>query len=68
MKRKTIRVDENLLAEATRLLNAPNPSAAVTIALREILNKHQRLNLRQFFNTDIWQGNLAEMRDDQPMR
>jgi Arc/MetJ family transcription regulator len=68
MKRKTIQVDEHLLAEATRLLNAPNPSAAVTTALKEIISKHQRLNLRQFFNTGIWQGNLAEMRDDQPTR
>ena len=64
MKRRSLVVDERLLEEAVRLLGAKTYSAAVNLALAEAVRVKKIQGLRQFFGTNIWEGNLAEMRED----
>ena len=64
MKRTNLVLDENLLEEATRVLGAKTYSAAVNQALEEIVNVRKIQNLQQFFGKDLWEGDLAEMRED----
>ncbi len=64
MKRTNLVLDENLLEEAARVLGAKTYSAAVNQALEEIVNVRKIQNLQQFFGKDLWEGDLAEMRED----
>jgi Arc/MetJ family transcription regulator len=64
MKRTNLVLDESLLQEAARVLGAKTYSAAVNLALEEIVNVRKIQNLQQFFGKDLWEGDLAEMRED----
>jgi Arc/MetJ family transcription regulator len=64
MKRTNLVLDEALLEEAARVLGAKTYSAAVNQALEEIVNVRKIQNLQQFFGQDLWEGDLAEMRED----
>ena len=64
MKRTNLVLDETLLEEAARVLAAKTYSAAVNQALEEIVNVRKIQNLQQFFGKDLWEGDLAEMRED----
>ena len=64
MKRTNLVLDETLLEEAARVLGAKTYSAAVNQALEEIVNVRKIQNLQQFFGKDLWEGDLAEMRED----
>jgi hypothetical protein len=55
-----------MLEEATKVLGAKTYSAAVNQALEEIVNIRKIQNLQQFFGKDLWDGDLAEMREDKP--
>ena len=68
MKRTNLVLDENLLEEATRALGAKTYSAAVNIALAEALRVKKVLALPGFFGTNLWEGNLSEMREDKPVK
>jgi hypothetical protein len=68
MKRTNLVLDENLLNEATRVLGVKTYSAAVNLALAETLRVKKVLDLPSFFGSGIWQGDLSEMREDQPRR
>jgi Uncharacterized protein conserved in bacteria (DUF2191). len=64
MKRTNLVLDEEVLAEATRLGGQKTYSATVNAALRDFVRRfraHQILSLR---GTGIWQGNLSHMRGD----
>lgn len=65
MKRTNLVLDADLLEEATRVLGVKTYSAAVNTALAEVLRVRKILGLPSFFNQGLWQGNLAEMREDQ---
>ena len=67
MKRTNLVLDENLLKDATRLLGAKTYSAAVNTALEETIRVLKIRGLLDFFGKDIWDGNLSDMRDDQPV-
>jgi Arc/MetJ family transcription regulator len=64
MKRTNLVLDAELLDEATRVLRAKTYSAAVNLALAEVLRLRKIQELPQFFGQGLWQRDLAEMRED----
>jgi hypothetical protein len=64
MKRTNLVLDVELLKEATRVLGVRTYSAAVNMALVEVLRLRRVLSLPSFFGRGLWHGNLSEMRDD----
>ena len=68
MKRTNLVLDEQLLAEATRVLAARTYSAAVNTALEEVIRIQKIRGIPRFFQSGIWEGSLAEMRDDRSPR
>jgi len=64
MKRTNLVLDADLLEEATRVLRVKTYSAAVNLALAEVLRLRKIQELPQFFGQRLWQGDLAEMRED----
>ena len=65
MKRTNLVLDAQLLEEATRVLGERTYSGAVNRALAELLRVRKIQSLPSFFGKGLWQGNLAEMREDQ---
>jgi Arc/MetJ family transcription regulator len=57
-------LDPELLDQVTRLLGVKTYSAAVNLALAEILRLRKIQNLPQFFGQGLWQGDLRQMRED----
>ena len=68
MKRTNLVLDERLLLEATQVLAAKTYSAAVNIALEEVIRVRKIQSIPQYFDTGIWQGDLSQMREDRPTR
>jgi Arc/MetJ family transcription regulator len=64
MKRTNLVPDPELLDRATRLLGVKAYSAAVNLALAEVLRVRKIQSLPLFFGKGLWQGDLREMRDD----
>lgn len=64
MKRTNLVLDEELLEQATKVLGVKTYSAAVNVALAEVLRVRKIQSLPQFFGRGLWEGNLREMRDD----
>ena len=68
MKRTNLVLDADLLQTATRVLGVKTYSAAVNLALSEIIRIRKIQSMSRFFGQDLWQGDLAEMRGDPPVR
>jgi hypothetical protein len=68
MRRMGLVVRAGLLKEAKRALGVRSYSAAVYLALEEVLKIRRIQSLPQFFGQGVWKGNLAEMREDRPRR
>ena len=68
MKRTNLVLDGELLDQATRALGVKTYSAAVNLALAEILRIQKIKGLPHFFGHGLWEGDLAEMREDRPRR
>lgn len=66
MKRTNLVLDPQLLEEATRVLRVKTYSAAVNTALQEVLRVRRIQRLPEFSGTNLWEGNLPEMREDRP--
>ncbi len=66
MKRTNLVLDAELLDQATRLLGVKTYSAAVNLALAEVLRLRKIQSLPQFFGQGLWEGDLEEMREDKP--
>jgi Arc/MetJ family transcription regulator len=66
MKRTNLVLDEKLLEEATRVLGRKTYSATVNKALEEAIRLQKVRSLHQFMGSDLWQGDLSEMREDRP--
>ena len=64
MKRANLVLDAELLDQVTRLLGVKTYSAAVNLALAEVLRLRKIQGLPQFFGQGLWQGDLREMRED----
>jgi len=57
-------LDPELLDQARRLLGVKTYSATVNLALAEVLRLRKIQRLPLFVGQGLWQGDLAEMRDD----
>jgi hypothetical protein len=68
MKRTNLVLDERLLNEATRVLEAKTYSAAVNAALKEVIRVRKIQSIPRVFGSRIWEGDLSEMRQDRPSR
>lgn len=64
MKRSNHVLDVDLLNEATRVLGLKTYSAIVNRALAETVRVRKIQSLSTFFGNQLWEGNLASMRDD----
>ncbi|MGH9519258.1 MAG: type II toxin-antitoxin system VapB family antitoxin [Terriglobales bacterium] len=64
MKRTNLVLDADLLEKARRRFGTRTYSATVNLALEEALRARQVQDLASFFGSGIWEGSLAEMRDD----
>ncbi len=67
MKRTNVVLNDEVLEEATRVLGVKTYSAAINMALEEAIRVKKIRNMAALFGSDLWQGNLAEMRDDAPI-
>ena len=68
MKRTNLVLDPELLDQATHLLGVKTYSAAVNLALAEVMRLRKIRSLPQFFGQGLWQGDLQEMREDKAGR
>ena len=68
MRRTNLVLDERLLEEAVRALGAKTYSSAVNIALEEVIRLKKIQGISRFFGSGIWEGDLAQMREDRPRR
>ncbi len=66
MKRTNVVLDEDLLAEATRVLGAKTYSSAINTALKEVIRLRKIEGIRDFFGAGLWEGALSEMSRDAP--
>jgi Arc/MetJ family transcription regulator len=59
-------LDEELLEEVTKISGETSSSKAVTRALEEFVHRHRRARILDLAGTGLWEGDLAEMREDAP--
>ena len=64
MKRTNLVLNEEALENARRILGVRTYSAAVNAALEELVRIRKIQSLPLFFGKGLWQGDLAEMRED----
>jgi len=64
MKRTNLVLDAQILEEATRVLGVKTYSATVNQALAEVIRIRKIQSLPSFFGNRLWEGELAEMRED----
>jgi Arc/MetJ family transcription regulator len=68
MKRTNLVLNEQTLEEATRVLGAKTYSAAVNQAMEEVIRIRKIQSLPDFFGKALWEGDLAQMREDKTVR
>lgn len=64
MKRTNLVLDENLLAEATRVSGEKTYSAAVMRALEDFVRRAKARRILELRGSGHWEGDLATMRGD----
>ena len=68
MKRTNLLLDEHLLEEAVKLSGERTYSAAVGRALEDFVRRVRANRILELAGSGLWEGNLAEMRGDRPLR
>ena len=68
MKRTNLVLDEQLLEEVTRASGERTYSRAVTRAIEDYLRRHRAGRILELAGSGLWEGDLAEMREDRPSR
>jgi Arc/MetJ family transcription regulator len=68
MKRTNLVLDEDLLEEATRLSGEKTYSAAVQLALRELVRRVKARQILSLRGLGGWEGDLPAMRADVPAK
>jgi Arc/MetJ family transcription regulator len=68
MKRTNLVLDEDLLEEATRLSGEKTYSAAVQLALRELVRRARANKIFELRGLGAWEGQLSAMRRDAPTK
>ena len=64
MRRMNLTLDSDLLEKAKHILGAKTSSAAVNLALEEVIRCQTIQSLPRLFGQGSWQGSLSEMRED----
>jgi Arc/MetJ family transcription regulator len=64
MKRTNLVLDEELLNEATRLSGEKTYSATVMRALEAFVKQARARRILELQGAGLWEGDLAQMRDD----
>jgi Arc/MetJ family transcription regulator len=60
--RTNIEIDDEVIAEAQRLIGAASKRETVDTALRELVARHRRLGLLDLRGKVRWEGDLSESR------
>ena len=68
MKRTNLVLDENLLAEATRLSGERTYSRTVERALEDYVRRIKARRILELAGSGLWEGDLSQMRGDRPTR
>ena len=68
MRRTNLVLNGELLDKATRVLGVKTYSAAVNLALDEVLRVKKIQSIPHFFGHGLWEGELSAMRRDAPRR
>ena len=68
MKRTNLVLPEERLEEATRLSGEKTYSKAVIRALEEFVRRVKARRILDLRGSGLWQGDLSEVREDQPRR
>lgn len=66
MKRTNLVLNEELLKQVIQIFGVKTYSAAVNQSLEQTIRMNRAKNITQFFGQGVWEGNLAEMREDRP--
>lgn len=66
MKRTNLVLDEKLLEQVRREIGARTYSTTVNTALAELLRIRKIQGLAKYYGSNLWEGDLAEMREDDP--
>jgi Arc/MetJ family transcription regulator len=64
MKRTNLVLDEQVLDQAKALTGTKTYSEVVNLALSELVRRRTFARIDDYASSDIWEGNLSEMRDD----
>jgi Arc/MetJ family transcription regulator len=67
MKRTNLVLDEDVLAEATRLGGQKTYSATVNVALRDFVRRVRAQRILLLRGSGAWEGSLSQMRGDLPV-
>jgi len=57
-----VKIDDNLLAEAMKISGIETKAAVLNMALKEYLQKNNLKKILKYKGTNIWEGNIEEMR------
>lgn len=64
MKRKSLKVRQDLLEEAIRLGGERTQAKTVERALQDFIRRIKARQILELGHSGLWNGNLAEMRED----
>jgi Arc/MetJ family transcription regulator len=67
MKRTTLLLNEDLIAEASRVSGQSSRSKTVELALMELVRRARANKLLDLAGSGLWQGELSEMRRDRTL-
>ncbi|MGH9361338.1 MAG: type II toxin-antitoxin system VapB family antitoxin [Thermoanaerobaculia bacterium] len=68
MKRTSLGLDERLLEEVVRLSGERTCSRAVERALEDFVRRAKAGRILALGGSGLWEGDLGQMREDQPRR
>lgn len=60
--RTNIELDDILVKKAMKITQASTKKALINMALEELIKSNSRKEMLKYFNSNIWEGNLKEMR------
>jgi Arc/MetJ family transcription regulator len=60
--RTNIELDDILVKKAMKITQASTKKALINMALEELIKSNNRKEMLKYFNSNIWEGNLKEMR------
>ena len=66
MKRTNVVLDEHLLEEAVKVSGEKTYARTIERALTEMVRRARARSIEAFAGSGVWQGNLSEMRRDDP--